>query len=177
MNKTIARSTIKNVIKNLQNRPVMDRQIFENVIKSNVLFGNVLLYNALPSEVDTQDLINYCIKNTNVYLPVCVENDINLVKIDKKTQYKLGLFSIKEPQGDKLKPEDVHIDVCIVPLLGFDKYLNRLGKGKGYYDRLFEKLKCKKVGIAYSVQQIDQIDIESFDKKLDMVITEKGIIE
>ena len=61
--------------------------------------------------------------------------------------------------------------------MGFDKDLNRLGYGGGFYDRYIEK-NCKlkkivKIGLAFSFQKIKKLPIDKFDKKLDIIITEK----
>ena len=69
----------------------------------------------------------------------------------------------------------------MVPLVAFDKKLNRIGYGKGYYDRSLEKInKIKKnvisLGIAYSFQKCQKIPTNKQDFKLDYVLTEKGII-
>ncbi len=69
----------------------------------------------------------------------------------------------------------------MVPLVAFDKQLNRIGYGKGYYDRSLKKLsRIKKniisVGIAYSFQKCNKIQTNKHDIKLDYIFTEKGII-
>ena len=69
----------------------------------------------------------------------------------------------------------------LLPLLAFDKNRNRLGYGKGYYDRYFSKTKKKnnqiiKIGIAFSFQEFKRIPVNSTDVKLDYILTEKGIL-
>jgi 5-formyltetrahydrofolate cyclo-ligase len=70
----------------------------------------------------------------------------------------------------------VEPDVILVPLLGFDKRGTRLGYGGGYYDRTLDRLKKKPrlVGIAFAVQEIDEIPREAHDVPLDMIVTENG---
>ena len=67
--------------------------------------------------------------------------------------------------------------ILLVPLLAFDKYLNRIGYGGGYYDRYIKKIKTKKkiltIGLAYSFQKVKEIPVNKYDKKLDYIITEK----
>ena len=62
-------------------------------------------------------------------------------------------------------------------MVAFDKRLYRIGYGGGYYDRYIEKLSNKKnilkIGVAHSCQKINKVPISEFDKKLDMVMTEK----
>ena len=72
-------------------------------------------------------------------------------------------------------------DLIMVPLVSFDNKLNRIGYGKGYYDRILKKInKVKKkaifLGIAYSFQKCTNIPTNKYDFKLDYIFTERGII-
>ena len=72
-------------------------------------------------------------------------------------------------------------DLIMVPLVAFDNHLNRIGYGKGYYDRSLKRIsKIKKnaifLGIAYSFQKCTRIPVNNHDFKLDYIFTEKGII-
>jgi len=87
-------------------------------------------------------------------------------------------FGIPEPKTSKKKNIP---DLIIVPLVAFDKNLNRIGYGKGYYDRSLKKIKQSKkkilsLGIAYSFQEHHRIPINKYDFKLDYIFTEQGII-
>ena len=70
-------------------------------------------------------------------------------------------------------------DILLVPLLGFDKKMFRLGYGGGYYDRYIERFQNKKkiltIGLGYSFQQVSKLPIEDFDKSLNYIITNKKI--
>ena len=67
-------------------------------------------------------------------------------------------------------------DLIIVPLLAFDKLKNRIGYGKGYYDRFLKKNKSiLTIGVAFSFQKSNKIEISKFDVKLNYILTEKGI--
>ena len=67
-------------------------------------------------------------------------------------------------------------DVIICPLIGFDKNLNRLGRGGGYYDKSLNKYKNTiKIGLAYSIQKIKMVPVETHDISMDVIITEKAI--
>ena len=90
----------------------------------------------------------------------------------------INKFGILEPDrlNQKLKP-----DLILVPLVAFDKNLNRIGYGKGYYDRNLRKIKKTKkkivsLGIAYSFQKSEVIPVNKYDFKLDYIFTEQGII-
>ena len=87
-------------------------------------------------------------------------------------------FGILEPKNSKKK---IIPDLIMVPLVAFDNHLNRIGYGKGYYDRSLKKIsKIKKnavsLGIAYSFQRCRKIPTNKHDYKLDYIFTEKGII-
>lgn len=84
-------------------------------------------------------------------------------------------WGIAEPLDDK--PE-VDPDVVLVPLLAFDARGHRLGYGGGFYDRTLNRLRKSKrivaVGLAYDEQRVDEVPVESYDEKLDWVLTPSG---
>ena len=86
-------------------------------------------------------------------------------------------FGIPETTSKK----KVYPNILLIPLVGFDHQLNRLGYGGGYYDRYLAKVQNKhgiiKIGVGFSSQKIKNIPINKHDKKLDCIITEKKIIE
>jgi 5-formyltetrahydrofolate cyclo-ligase len=79
---------------------------------------------------------------------------------------------IAEPRADA---QVVTPDVILVPLLAFDARGHRLGYGGGYYDRTLASLAARAIGVAYSGQEIDAIDAEPHDRRLDAVVTELGV--
>ena len=86
-----------------------------------------------------------------------------------------GLFgtSHPEPGGGTVAP-----DAIVAPLVGFDRAMNRLGQGGGYYDRAFARFPdALRVGLAWSAQEIDAVPADPWDLPLDMVVTEVELIE
>ncbi len=130
-------------------------------------------------EYDCSNLLKFLeIKNFTICLPVIKNNfEMNFHKYSFQNPLKINKLGIPEPinLSNKITP-----DLILVPLVGFDKDLNRLGYGGGFYDRYFEKntklKKIIKIGLAFSFQKIKKIPINKFDKKLDKVITEKNLI-
>ena len=177
MQKSDARAIVRERLDDLQNKKELSDKICKQILDLNLQCKNILLYKALDSEVNVDPLIDAYLETMNVYLPKIVGRDIVLVKVDKDTKYEKGMFGIKEPIGEELDAKDVPIDICIAPLLGFDAHLNRLGKGKGYFDRYFDKANPKKIGVAFEVQKVSKVDFLPYDHKLDMVVTEVGIYE
>ena len=90
---------------------------------------------------------------------------------------KINNYGIPEPEIKKL----VYPDILFIPMVAFDKNLNRLGYGRGYYDRFIERLSRKKkiikIGLAISYQEIKKIPINKHDQKLDYIITNENIIK
>src|SRR5262245_5881887 len=89
-----------------------------------------------------------------------------------------GQWGIREPKGDA---REVHPDFLIVPLAAFDRRGNRIGYGAGYYDLTLTALRAMKpivaVGIAYAVQEIDAVPVLPHDAPLDLVLTEREVID
>ena len=87
-------------------------------------------------------------------------------------------FGILEPKNSNT---EIVPDLVMVPLVAFDKRLNRIGYGKGYYDRILKQISKNKkkvvsLGMAYSFQQCTRIPVNKHDFKLDYIFTERGII-
>ena len=89
---------------------------------------------------------------------------------------KINKYGIPEPEAKNI----IYPDILLIPLVAFDKNLNRLGYGGGYYDRFIAKLSKKKkivkIGLAFSCQKIDKVPISVYDQKLDYVVTNKYTI-
>ena len=118
-------------------------------------------------------------KKFKIVLPVIKSSNKMSFKpwIFKEPLY-VSKFGILEPNnlGKEIIP-----DLIMVPLVAFDRKLNRIGYGKGYYDRSLQKIrKIKKktitLGIAYSFQKCATIPTNKYDFKLNYVFTEQGII-
>ena len=81
----------------------------------------------------------------------------------------LGAFRIEEPDGDDTV--DINdIDLVIVPAVAYDRRGNRVGRGKGYYDRLLSRSKATTIGICYDFQLFDEFDTDEFDIPVDYVV-------
>jgi len=118
-------------------------------------------------------------KKFKITLPVIKSsNQMSFKTWAFKDPLYVNKFGILEPKNSK---EKIIPDLIMVPLVAFDSHLNRIGYGKGYYDRSLGKIsKIKKnaisLGIAYSFQRCRKIPVNNHDFKLDYIFTEKGII-
>ncbi|MDB4232901.1 5-formyltetrahydrofolate cyclo-ligase [Candidatus Pelagibacter sp.] len=130
-------------------------------------------------EVDDLDLLKkFKKKNFIISLPVIKKKfQMDFYKWSFSDPLRINKYGIPEPKIKNI----VYPDILLIPLVAFDKNLNRLGYGGGYYDRLIAKLSKKKkfikIGLALSVQKIDKVPFNVYDQKLDYIITNKYIIK
>ena len=129
----------------------------------------VMLYSALPDEVQTQAFLEKWHLKKKIILPTVVGDDIIPVEYGKDTAFAVGDFNILEPQNE---PYQGGFDLIIVPGVAFDRKGNRLGRGRGYYDRfLCQHLDVKRIGICFDFQLVDEVPAEPFDIRMDEVLT------
>ncbi len=171
-------------IRNLKNSISMEeRKELSHIIQNKILqleevakAKTILLYHSLPDEVDTslllESLSNRMEGEKRVVLPV-VSGEILLLKEYVPDKMNLGYQSIMEPEGEVILPEK--IDLAIVPGVAFDADCNRMGRGKGFYDKLLPSLKCCKIGLGFGFQIVGNIPCEPFDQPLDMVVTDNKV--
>ena len=180
MNKKEARTLIKEKRMKLSQTyiDVASEKIFEKLLQ-NEDFKNakvVMSYMDFKNEVKT-DKINDFIKNSGkiLLLPKVIDKE-TMIAIEDKNQYIISPFGNKEPNGEEYKGS---IDVIITPGVAFDRNKNRVGFGRGYYDRFFLKYpNAKKIAIAFEEQIINEgIETDKYDKKVDILITENNIIK
>ena len=139
----------------------------------------IALYHAIAGEVQTADFIEKWYEKKKILLPVIEGNDLRLLPYTGKGSLRSGIFGILEPATpDKEEKviDEKDIDLIIVPGVAFDRLHNRMGRGKGYYDRLLSTLSALKIGICFDFQLQNEIPVEPFDKKMDYIITENEVI-
>ena len=181
MSKSKLRSKIlnlrkKNSYKKLSLYPV---KIYQFLKKNNINFKNVGGYYPCNNEIDDLNILNFLKnKKTNISLPIIRDNNqMDFFEWTNKDPLKVNKYGIAEP----ISSNKIYPDLIFVPLVAFDDDLNRLGYGGGFYDRYFEKIskikKILKIGLGFSYQEIKKIPINKHDKKLDLIVSEKKIIQ
>lgn len=132
----------------------------------------ILLYHSLPDEVNTHDLIRILYaQGYTILLPTVVGCNLTLHVYEGEDTMNIGLaYGIQESLG-KLFTEYSHIDLAIIPGMAFTQQGDRLGRGKGYYDRLLPQLTCPLIGIAFPFQLVPAIPTESHDIQMTEIIT------
>lgn len=130
----------------------------------------VALYHALPGEVQTAEFIEKWYRKKQLLLPVVQGDDLELRLYTGPETVKAGAFGILEPVEES--PVIPAVDLIIVPGVAFDRQKNRLGRGKGYYDRLLTSVDAPKLGICFGFQLFDRLPSEPFDQKMSRILTE-----
>ena len=128
--------------------------------------GTLLLYYPLADEVDVRPLIKDAYKNgKKVLLPVVKGDELELHLYEGESSLREGAFGIMEPTGPLFAPENYgEIELAIIPGMAFDTAGHRLGRGKGYYDRLLPQLKTARLtGICFTFQLLDEVPAEVHD--------------
>ena len=135
-------------------------------------------YLSFRDELDTKKLNQYLLeRELNLALPAIdfQTKEINFFMYDKNTELIENKFSILEP---KYKDKVIFPKIILIPLLGYSKSGFRLGYGGGYYDKYLSKNgigDVKKIGIAFSFQEVEEIPVEDHDERLDWILTEKHL--
>ena len=132
----------------------------------------LLLYSPLTDEADVSPIINDAYGNgKTVLLPKVVGDDLELHIYKGVDTLERGAFGILEPRGEVFLDYD-QVEVAIVPGMAFDMAGHRLGRGKGYYDRLLPRLtQAHKIGVCFPFQYLDEIPCEEHDVVMDEVIS------
>ena len=139
--------------------------------------NNILAYYPFGSEIDTTIIIRRALENNKkIILPKVYFQELKLYYVNKLSeQLERGEYGILEPISSFCRPAEIKdIDLAVVPGLGFDKDLNRLGYGKGFFDRLLTLIpeEVKKIALCFDVQVVESIPVSEYDIKIDFLITE-----
>lgn len=186
MDKKQLRKKILNIRSNMNKEEVINKSsvIIDKLINLEAYKNSrvVFIYMDFKNEVITFFLIKQMLsEKKRVVIPYT--DTINTVIIPSELKsmeddLALSKFGYYEPILEKIvpvKPEE--FDLVVVPGVVFDKNLNRVGFGKGYYDRILNKIRtgAQAVAIAYEFQVLDEVPCEEHDIKMDMIITEENI--
>ena len=152
---------------------ISHQSILKVLIKRNFkakIFGGYYPYNF---EVDVLQILNKLEnKKYKISLPKIKNNSsMDFFNWSKNDPLIINKFGIPEPISDKI----LYPSILLVPLVAFDKHLNRIGYGGGFYDRYIKKLKKSKkiitIGLAYPFQKVKKIPIDKYDIRLDFILT------
>ena len=165
-----------------EQRVEYSRQIYEN-LKAFVKIEKpkvIYFYYPLGSEVNLLPLAEEFLTGTfmaerrTIAFPRTCGDMMEFYPVTSLSDFVEGRFHIMEPMGEvPLRETEPFV---LVPGLGFDKKGNRMGYGKGFYDRYFARFpSCRKIGAAFETQLMEKIPSQSHDIVMDFVVTEKGV--
>lgn len=155
--------------------------ITDLLLSSRILDNSkcIFIYCSYGREVKTERLINELIRlNKTVLIPKCnIDSEtMTAVRYDSGCATVTNVYGIKETKADENYTGK--IDLAIVPGVAFDIYGNRLGRGKGYYDKFFKKHNVCKVGLCYSENLSDEeIPHNADDIPMNYIISDRGVLK
>ena len=157
--------------------------IFRNILDSNILNDKkrIAIYYSVNNEVTTEQIIKHLwAENKELFLPIIKYNQLMFGSYKSGDNLNNNKFGIPEPvtRTEDLIAADI-LDLVIVPLVAFDSNCNRLGMGGGYYDRALafkqtspETHSPLLIGLAYELQKVNALEINSWDIPMDRIISE-----
>jgi 5-formyltetrahydrofolate cyclo-ligase len=171
----LSREDLRGKLKRIENQ-LFEFPNFMEAVKT-------LLYLNRSNEVDSRQILKRCKQAAKqIILPFfnASANGVQLYKInDLKADLKAGPGNVFEPNPGRCKLFNINdIDIAIIPGVAFDEKGARLGDGSGHYDRFIPRLPAtvRKVAVAFEEQLISSVPMESHDKYVDIIITDKRII-
>ncbi len=167
-------------------RVLKSADILQKLFELEIMAGAKWLhfYCSAGSEVETSGMIAHAIgSGLRVSVPWMDVQANHLVLsevLDPTRDLSPNLAGIPEPKEDAFRPVSLEaMDLFVIPGVAFDEKGGRLGKGKGYYDRLLSSMAGRKpvVALAFESQMVPEVPMEEHDIRVDWVITEKRSIE
>ncbi len=144
--------------------------------------NTIMSFISFDSEVNTHEIIKNSLKQgKSIVVPVTIPEtkEMKVSHVLDFSELEIGYYNILTPKKEYLRfVSPNNIDLILVPGVTFDRNGYRVGYGGGYYDRFFSKLnkEVTKIGLAYDLQITDEVPRDSFDIPVDLIITEKEII-
>ncbi len=163
----------------LKNLSISSNKLLNFLEKKNLKSKNIGCYYPFNYEFNILNIIETLEKKNYI---------ISLPRVNKNGKMDFFHWSLNDPLKinrygipETFSKKKIFPKILLIPLVGFDNQLNRLGYGGGYYDRYISKVQQKeyiiKIGIGFSFQKVKNISINKYDKKLDYIITENNFIE
>jgi len=146
-------------------------------------WSTLFIYVNFRSEIETLELIRRCLnQGIRVAVPLVDAKAVRMIPLlinDPEQDLVPGYYDIPEPDPTKTTQVDAgEIDAAVIPGSVFDIYGGRLGYGGGYYDRFLvnDAPQAKRIGFAFEMQVVEKVPVEPHDQPLDILITEKRIV-
>ena len=185
LNEKVLRKQIRELRRNIQ--PEVQLRAAKSVTETalsqpdSFLGNHLALYMPADGEIDTQYLLEALIdKGKHCYLPVMAEATTLLFRLyDPGKPLVTNFYGLLEPDPASPTIEPDELTTVFMPLIAFDEHGNRLGMGKGYYDRAFSFLKENRaagptlIGLAHECQRVERLEVNHWDVPLKGIITDR----
>jgi len=167
---------LKSQTSEIQNK-LDSKAVFKKIVETPEFKAakSILIYWSSSDELPTQDFILEWKDKKCILLPIVIGDRMEIKRFTSIEKLKKGYMGIWEPYSEDNFCGDP--DLILVPGVAFDLKKNRLGRGKGYYDRYFNQSKVQKWGIGYDFQLLKTVPVNENDVKLDKIFTPYRTIE
>ena len=157
----------------LDSRPVIEE--LKDFLRGCPELRTVAVYSALPGEVDLRKLLedSNFLGSVRWVFPQVETDQLRFFHVrDFDAEMLAGAFGIMEPRGGLEEVRVAEEDLFLCPGLGFDRKGGRVGRGRGFYDRMLARARAdaKKFGVCFSFQLLDEVVTEAHDIKMDRVV-------
>lgn len=138
----------------------------------------VLIFSSMNNEFDTRCIVNECrLRGKSVYYPKCTDRNghMEFFKVCDDSDLETGLYGILEPKSNCDKYVPSAEDIAVVPALSVDEEFNRIGYGKGYYDRFLRNFHGMSICPCYAELTVPKLPTDKHDVKMDAVATQNEL--
>jgi 5-formyltetrahydrofolate cyclo-ligase len=183
--KAALRQEVRKALKNLSlQKRKSDSERLCAQLKEQIFFQQakaILFFAPLPEELDLWPLLKDALAEGKVVALPCFDSDNQMylprrVK-DIHVEILSGKFGIREPSASCIAIPLDDLDLILVPGVAFNLSGHRLGRGKGFYDRLLQNFSGEKIGIAFDEQIVAEIPAEKTDVRMDLILTPTRRVE
>ena len=140
----------------------------------------LFIYFPIKSEPDTLSLFEFAkSRNIKIAFPISIKEsfELDFRLVNSIDELRVGAYGIREPQQGAEKAISSPKSICIVPALAFDEVGNRLGYGKGFYDRFLRNFSGLSIGITFDELKCSSLPYEYTDIPVDIIITDKESVK
>lgn len=170
MTKSEIRKAVLTAMKSIKNRENRENEGVGAVLSlvKERGYARVAVYKSTKDEFSTEKIIEGLFdEGVRTFLPAVRGEEMYFVEVTAETEFEKGAFGIFEPLGKKTEED---FDLIIVPLVAFDDENDRLGRGKGFYDRYLKRTNAEKIGLGFVEQKIEKLPSDENDVRLDGVL-------
>ncbi|MBU0549349.1 MAG: 5-formyltetrahydrofolate cyclo-ligase [Candidatus Omnitrophica bacterium] len=182
MSENLTKAQLRNIVlKRLEKNTKQQRERKSRLIEKKLLkqeeftkSKRIMFYLAFDGEVKTENMIDKARGlGKEIYVPLCDTERKTLIPclLEKDSMLEAGPYNTLEPKK-KMKFSSKKLDLVVVPALAFDEKGNRLGRGRGYYDRFLKHISSRtnSIGLAFDFQILPSIPVDSGDLPVDKVL-------